>query len=81
MPRPLSVTVTEPSAFRITSTLVGVAGQRLVDGVVDHLIDHVVQARAVIGVADIHAGALAHGVQAFENLDGIRAVFDDPMAG
>ena len=54
---------------------VGVAGQRLVDGVVDHLIDHVVQARAVVGVADIHAGALAHGVQAFENLDGIGAVF------
>jgi hypothetical protein len=34
------------------------AGQRLVDGVVDHLVDHVVQAGAVIGVADIHAGRL-----------------------
>ncbi len=53
---------------------VGVAGQSLVDGVVHHLIDHVVQARAVVRVADIHAGALAHRVQAFENLDGIGAV-------
>jgi hypothetical protein len=54
---------------------VRVARQRLVDAVVDDLVDHVVQARAVIGVADIHAGPLAHGLQALENLDGIRAVF------
>ena len=74
MPRPLSVTVTEPSAFSVTVTSVGMAGQRLVDGVVDDLIDHVVQARAVIGVADIHARPLADGIQAFENLDGIGAI-------
>ena len=48
---------------------VGMAGERLVDGVVHHLIDHVVQARAVIGVADVHAGALAHGVQSLQDLD------------
>ena len=53
---------------------VGMAGQRLVDGVVDHLVDHVVQARAVIGVADIHAGALAHGIEALQDLDRIGAV-------
>ena len=53
----------------------GEFGQRFVDGVVDHLIDHVVQARAVVGVADVHPRALAHGVQALEDLDGIRAVF------
>ena len=52
----------------------GVSRQRLVDGVVDHLIDHVVQARAVVGVADIHARPLAHGVQALEHLDGVGAV-------
>ncbi len=47
----------------------GVAGQRFVDGVVDDLVDHVVQARAVIGVADIHARPLAHGIEALEHLD------------
>ena len=52
----------------------GVARQRLIDGVVDHLVDHVVQARAVVGVADVHAGPLAHGVQAPQHLDRIRAV-------
>ena len=49
-----------------------VAGERLVDGVVDHLVDHVMEAGAVVGVADIHARALAHRVQAPEHLDRIR---------
>ena len=55
----------------VTLTAVGMAGQRLVDAVVDDLIHHVVQARAVVGVADIHAGPLADSLQALENLDGI----------
>jgi hypothetical protein len=50
------------------------ARQRLVDGVVDHLVDHVMQAGAVIRVADIHARALAHRIQALEDLDRVRAV-------
>ena len=53
---------------------VAVAGQRLVYGVVDDLVDHVVQAGAVVGVADIHAGALAHGLEASQHLDRIGAV-------
>ena len=61
--------------------LLGVAGQRLVDGVVDDLVDHVMQARAVVGVADIHAGPLAHGVEALEHLDGFRAVIGRRLAG
>ena len=52
--------------------LVREAGQRLVDGVVDHLVDHVMQARAVIGVADIHARPLAHGIEAFQHFDRTR---------
>ena len=48
-----------------------VAGQRLVDGVVDELVDHVVQA-VDIGVADVHAWPPPHGFEAFENLD-VRA--------
>ena len=51
----------------------GMAGERLVDGVVDDLIDHMMQARAIIGVADIHAGPLAHGVETAQHLDRIGA--------
>ncbi len=48
---------------------IGEAGQRLVDGVVDDLVHHVVQAGDVIGIADVHARPLPHGVEAFEDLD------------
>ncbi len=48
---------------------VAVAGERLVDRVVDHLEHHVMQAGAVIGVADVHAGPPAYGLQALEHLD------------
>ena len=54
--------------------VVAVAGQRLVDGVVHHLEHQVVQAGAVGGVADVHAGAFAHGFQPLQNLDGTRAI-------
>ncbi len=52
---------------------VAVAGQRLVDGVVDDLVDQVVQARGT-GRADVHAGALAHRLQALEDGDVLGAV-------
>src|SRR5690606_35268256 len=53
---------------------VAVTRQRLVDGVVDDLVDHMVQARAVVGVADVHAGALAHRVEPAQNPDRIGTV-------
>ena len=74
MPRPLSLTVHEPSGLSVTVTCVGMAGERLVDAVVDDLVDHVVQAGAVVGVADIHARALAHRIEALEDLDRFGAV-------
>nr|GEW26933.1 hypothetical protein [Tanacetum cinerariifolium] len=52
-----------------------VAGQRFVDRVVQHFEDQVVQAGAVRGVADVHAGTFAHRFQTFEDLDGGGAVF------
>ncbi len=76
MPRPSSRTVTELSALSTTSTRGGVARERFVDRVVDDLVDHVVQAGAVIGVADIHARPLAHGIEALQHPDRFRAVFD-----
>ena len=52
----------------------GEPGERFIDGVVDDLIDHVMQARAVISVADVHARPLAHGVEPLEHLDGLRTI-------
>ncbi len=54
--------------------VVAIAGQGFVDGVVDDFEHHVVQAGAVGRVADVHAGALAHGLQPFEHLDRVSAV-------
>ena len=55
--------------------VIGMTGQGLVNAVVHDLIDHVMQAAAVVGIPDIHAGALADSLQPFENLDRIGAVF------
>ncbi len=51
------------------------AGEAFIDRIIDDFIDHVMQAGAIIGIADIHAGPLAHGIEALQNLDRIRAVF------
>ena len=50
------------------------AGERLVDRIVRDLEHHVVEARAVVGVADVHAGPLAHRVEALEDLDAVGAI-------
>ena len=44
---------------------VAMAGQCLVNGVIHNLENHVVKPAAVIGVPDVHAGALTDGVQTF----------------
>ena len=48
--------------------VVAVTGQSLVDGVVHDLVDQMMQA-PLAGRADIHAGALAHSLQALQDLD------------
>ncbi len=53
---------------------VAVAGERLIDRVVDDLVDHVVQPGAVIGVADVHARPLAHRVEPAQHLDRLLVV-------
>src|SRR5262245_25842642 len=53
----------------------GMTGQRLIDRIVHHFVDHMVQARAIVRVADIHARPLADGIEALQDLDGLCAVF------
>ena len=51
----------------------GVAGHDFVDGVVDTLVDEVMEG-AESGSTDIHAGALADRLESLENLDRLRGV-------
>ena len=46
----------------------GVAGQRLVHRIVDHLGEQVVQ-RLLVGAADVHAGPPPHRLEPFQHLD------------
>ena len=52
---------------------VGVTGQRLVHGVVDHFGEQVVQ-RLLVGAADIHAGPPAHRLEPFQHFDVLGGV-------
>src|SRR5580700_11076196 len=54
--------------------LLGKARQRLINSVVDNFVDHVMEAGAVIGVADIHTRPLADRVEPFQNFDRFRSI-------
>ena len=49
--------------------------QRLVNRIVGNFKHHVMQAAAVIRVANIHARALTHGVKALQNLYAVGTIF------
>ena len=51
----------------------GVAGQRLVHGIVDHLGEQVMQ-RLLVGAADVHAGPPPHRLEPFQHLDVLGGV-------
>ena len=53
--------------------VVAVAGERLIDGVVDDLVDEMVQT-ALARAADVHARAHADGLEPLEDLDLLGAV-------
>ena len=44
---------------------VTMAGQGFIDGIVEHLEYHVMQAAAILGVANVHAWAFAYRIQTF----------------
>ena len=46
-----------------------VAGKRLVHAVINDLKHHVVKAGPIVGITDVHAGALTNSVQAFQDFD------------
>ena len=58
----------------------GMAGHRLVHGVVEHLGDEMMQ-RALVGAADIHAGPAAHRLQPFQDLDVLGGIARTRFAG
>ena len=64
-----------PVGVQLNEDAVAVAGERFVDGIVRNLEHHVVEARAIVGVADVHARPLAHRVETLEDLDRVRAIF------
>ena len=64
-----------PVGVELDQDAVAMARQRLVDRIVRDLEHHVVEARAVVGVADVHARPLAHRVEALEDLDALGAIF------
>jgi hypothetical protein len=47
---------------------------RIVHGVIDDAVDHVMQARPIPGIADIQTRPLAYGLEAFEDLDRVGAL-------
>ena len=54
---------------------IAMPGERFVDCIVRNLENHVVQPRTVVGIADIHAGAFAHGIEALQHLDAVGTIF------
>ena len=73
-PRPLSIDADAAVGEQHHVDGVAVAGQRLVDRVVDDLPDQVVQA-ALAGRTDVHTGPLADRLEALEHLDRLGTVF------
>ena len=73
MPRPLSIDGDRAVDVDRDVDLIAEAGQRLVDRVVDDLVDQVMQAGGP-GRADVHRRPLADGLEPFEDLDLVGAV-------
>ena len=74
MPRPLSITVTASPWVEDHPDLVAIAFKGFIDRVIDELLHHVMQAGAIVGIANVHARTLAYRVQAAQYLDVLGVV-------
>ena len=54
--------------------MITVPRQGLVDGVVHHFVDHVMEAGAIIGIANVHSRSLANRFQPPKDLDRFGAI-------
>ena len=63
IPRPLSATVTDSSAWIVTTIRSQKPARCLVDRVVDNLENHVVQTGAIVGISDVHARTFPHCIK------------------
>ena len=63
------------SGIQYDLNAIGMAGKGLIDGIVDNFIDHMVQARPIVRVTNIHARTFADSVKTTKDLDGVGAVF------
>ena len=60
---------------------VAIAGERLIDGIVRNLEHHVMQPRAIVGIADIHPRPLANGIEPAQHLDRIGVIVTRRLVG
>ena len=58
-----------PVSIQLDLDNIAMARQRLVNRIVDNFIDHMMQPRPIIGIADIHARAFTHRVKPAQHLD------------
>jgi hypothetical protein len=72
-PAPVVSDANEAVGLELDLDPVGVTRERLVHRVVDHFCEEVMQ-RLLVGAADIHAGAAAHGLEPLQHLDVLGAV-------
>ena len=54
--------------------LVAVSGQRLINAVVDELLDHMMETGAILRIADVHPWSLADRVEPSQHLNAVRIV-------
>ena len=71
---PIIAYAARPVRMQSNLDAVSVPCEAFINRIIDNFLDHMVQARAVIRIANIHARTLSNRVKAFKNFDAICAV-------